>query len=120
MAFKGFPGKWGFHQVIQKNKNKNKNNSLLKAPFSLPSPSPDLHSPSPNLPPSQVAPMVKNQPANAGDFRDGGSIPVSGISPGGGHGNPLQYSCLEETHGQRSLAGYSPCGRKGSDKTEAT
>ena len=31
-----------------------------------------------------------------------------GRSPGGGHGNPLQYSCLENPHGQRSLAGYSP------------
>ena len=39
--------------------------------------------------------MVKNPPANAGDLRDIGSIPGSGRSPGGGHGNPLQYSCLE-------------------------
>ena len=43
----------------------------------------------------QVAPVVKNLPANAGDIRDMGSIPASGRSPGGGHGNPLQYSCLE-------------------------
>ena len=41
---------------------------------------------------SQVAPVVKNLPANAGDA---GSIPGSGRSPGGGHGNPLQYSSLE-------------------------
>ena len=39
--------------------------------------------------------MVKILPANAGDKRDMGSIPESGRSPGGGHGNPLQYSCLE-------------------------
>ena len=39
--------------------------------------------------------MVKNPPANAGDIRDAGSIPESGRSPGGGHSNPLQYSCLE-------------------------
>ena len=39
--------------------------------------------------------MVKNLPANAGDLRDTGSIPESGGSPGGGHGNPLQYSRLE-------------------------
>ena len=39
--------------------------------------------------------MVKNLPANAGDIRDTDSIPGSGRSPGGGHGNPLQYSCLE-------------------------
>ena len=44
---------------------------------------------------SQVVLVVKNLPANAGDGRDGGSIPVSGRSPGGGHGNPLQSSCLE-------------------------
>ena len=39
--------------------------------------------------------LVKNLPANAGDTRDVGSIPGSERSPGGGHGNPLQYSCLE-------------------------
>ena len=39
--------------------------------------------------------MVKNLPANAGDIRDPGSIPGSGRSPEGGHGNALQYSCLE-------------------------
>ena len=39
--------------------------------------------------------MVKNPLANAGDVRDTGSILGSGRSPGGGHGNPLQYSCLE-------------------------
>ena len=38
--------------------------------------------------------MVKNPPANAGDSGDGGSIPGSGRSPGRGHSNPLQYSCL--------------------------
>ena len=44
---------------------------------------------------SQVLLVLKNSPANAGDIRDTGSIPGSGRSPGGGHGNPLQYSCLE-------------------------
>ena len=44
---------------------------------------------------SQVALVVKNLPANAGDIRDLGSIPGSGGSPGGGHGNPLQYSYLK-------------------------
>ena len=39
--------------------------------------------------------VVKNLPTNAGDLRDVGSIPVLGRSPGGGHGNPLQYSCLK-------------------------
>ena len=42
------------------------------------------------------------------------------ISPGEGHGNPLQYSCLEQSHGQRSLAGYSPWGPKELDMTEVT
>ena len=39
--------------------------------------------------------VIKNPPANAGDARDTGSIPGSGRSPGGGHGNPVEYSCLE-------------------------
>ena len=39
--------------------------------------------------------MVKNPPANAGDLRDAGSVPGSGIASGGEHGSPLQYSCLE-------------------------
>ena len=45
-------------------------------------------------------------------------IPGLGRSPGGGHGNPLQCSFLENPHGQRSLAGYSPWGRKESGMTE--
>ena len=44
---------------------------------------------------SQVALVVNNLPANAGYVRDEGSIPGSGRSPEGGHGSPLQYSCLE-------------------------
>ena len=68
--------------------------------------------------PSQVALVVKNLPANAGDVRDTGSIPQSGRFPGGGHGNPLQYSCLEnsmteEPGGLESIASRS-------DKTEVT
>ena len=39
--------------------------------------------------------MIKNPPANAGDVREVGSVPELGKSPGGGHGNPLEYSCLE-------------------------
>ena len=46
------------------------------------------------------------------------SIPGLGRSPGGGHDDPLQYSCLEHPHEQRSLAGYSPWGRKESGATE--
>ena len=49
---------------------------------------------------------------------DLGLIPELGRSPGGGHGNPLQYSCLENPHGLRSLASYSPWGRKESAMTE--
>ena len=44
---------------------------------------------------SLVALVVKNPPASAGDIREVGSIPALGRSPGGGQGNPLQYSCLE-------------------------
>ena len=51
--------------------------------------------------------VVKNPPAKAGDPRDMGSIPELGKSPGGGHVNPPQYSCLENPHGQRSLEGHS-------------
>ena len=57
----------------------------------------------------------KESTCTAGDL---GSIPGLGRSPGGGHGNPLQHSCLENPHGQGSLAGYSPWGRKESDTTE--
>ena len=49
-----------------------------------------------------------------------GLIPGLGGSPAGGHGNPLQYSCLENPHGQRSLVGYSLQDCKESDMTEAT
>ena len=66
----------------------------------------------------QMALVIKNLPANARDVRDVGSIPGLGRSPGGGHGNPLQYSCLENPQGQSSLAGYSQWGRKVSDTTE--
>ena len=52
---------------------------------------------------------------NAGDT---GLIPGSGWSPGIENGKPLQYSCLEKSHGQRSLVGYSPWGRKEFDMTE--
>ena len=52
--------------------------------------------------------MVKNPPAIAGDAGDTGSIPEGGRSPGKENGNPLQYSCLGKSHGQRSLMGYSP------------
>ena len=57
----------------------------------------------------------KESACNAGDL---GSIPGLGRSPGGGHGNPLQCSCLEDPHGQRTLMGYCPWGRKESDMTE--
>ena len=43
----------------------------------------------------RVVLVVKTPPANAGDIREVGPIPLLARSPGGGHGNPLQYSCLE-------------------------
>ena len=57
----------------------------------------------------------KESTCNTGDL---GMIPGLGRSPGGRQGKPLQYSCLVNPHGQRSLAGYSPCGHKESDMTE--
>ena len=57
----------------------------------------------------------KESTQNAGDL---GLIPGLGRCPGGGHGNPLQDSCLENPHGQRSLADYHPQGHKESDTTE--
>ena len=57
----------------------------------------------------------KESACNSGDL---GSIPGLGRSLEEGHGNPLQYSCLENPHGQRSLAGYSQWGLKKSDMTE--
>ena len=60
----------------------------------------------------------KELPAKSGDVKDVILIPGSERSSGGGHGNPLQYSCLENPHGQRSLEGSSPWGCK--ETTEAT
>ena len=57
----------------------------------------------------------KEPVCNAGDL---GSVPGLGRPPGGEHGNPCQYSCLENPHGQRSLAGYCPQDCKESDMTE--
>ena len=57
----------------------------------------------------------KESACNAGDLD---SIPGLGRSPGGGNCNLLQYSCLEHPHGERSLAGYNPWGRKELDATE--
>ena len=57
----------------------------------------------------------KESACNVGDL---GSVPGLGRSPGGGHGNSLQYYSLENPHGQRSLVGYSPWGCKELDSTE--
>ena len=57
----------------------------------------------------------KEYACNAGDL---GSIPELGGAPGGEHGNPLQYCCLENPDGQRSLEGCSPWGCKALDMTE--
>ena len=60
----------------------------------------------------------KNLPAKAGKARDSGSIPGMGRSPGEGNGNPLQYSCLENSMDGGAMVGYSPWDRKESDTTE--
>ena len=57
----------------------------------------------------------KDSSCNAGNL---GLIPESGRSPGEGNVHSLQYSCLENPHGQRNLAGYSPRGHKESDISE--
>ena len=59
----------------------------------------------------------KESACSAGDT---GLISGSGRSPGEGNDNPLQYSCLENPHGQRSLVGYSPWGHKELDTIEVT
>ena len=60
--------------------------------------------------------VSKESTCNVGDL---GSIPGLGRPPpGGGHSNPLQYSCFKNPHGQRSLVGCSPWGHKESDTTE--
>ena len=68
---------------------------------------------------SQVALVVKKPPANAGDIRDTSSIPESERSLGGGHGNPLQYSCLENPM-DRGAWRATVHGVTESDTTEAT
>ena len=64
-----------------------------------------------------MAIAVKNPPANAGDLRDAGSIPGSGRSSGGGNGNPLQYSCLENSN-DRGAWWVTVHGVTESDRTE--
>ena len=64
--------------------------------------------------------LVRNLPASAGETGDVGSIPGLGRSPGGGNGNPVQCSCLEKSHGQRSLVGYGPQGHRESAVMEHT
>ena len=68
---------------------------------------------------SQVALAVKNLPSNAGNVRDTGSIPGLGRSPGGGHGNLLQYSCLDNPMDRGAWWATVP-GVTESDTTEAT
>ena len=65
---------------------------------------------------SLVAQRDRKEPAC--DIGDPGLVPGLGRSSGEGKSNPLQYSCLENPHGQRSLVGYSPWGCKESDMTD--
>ena len=67
---------------------------------------------------SQVTLIVKNPPLNSGDIRDTSSVPGIRRSPGGGHGNPFQYSCLENPIDRAAWGCYSPWGCKESDTTE--
>ena len=92
--------------------------ATIAEPGGTPMPAEEFELDSANKGFSPVALVVKNPLANAGDIGDVGSISGSEGSLGGGHSNPLQYSCLENPHGQRSLAGYSPWGCKELDTTE--
>ena len=62
--------------------------------------------------------MVKNPPTKAGDIRDVASIPGSERSPGEGHGNPLQYSCLKNPRDRGAWQATAHGGDKKSDTTE--
>ena len=66
-----------------------------------------------------ITPGSSNSKESTCSVGDLGSIPGLGGSPEGGHGNPHQYSCLENPHGRRSLVSYSPWARKESDMTES-
>ena len=68
----------------------------------------------------QVGVVVKNPPANTGNIRDLDSIPGSGRSPGGGHGNPLQYSCLQNPMDRGAWRAAVHGVTKESDTAEAT
>ena len=72
-------------KIFGRKQNKNRDVYILKYPVSW------------------GLPVVKNLSANAANVGDMGFIPGLGRSPGGGNGNPLQYSCLENSHKQRSL-----------------
>ena len=74
--------------------------------------------PSPIFGASQVAPVVKNPPANAGDARVMGSIPGMGRFPGEGNGNPLQYSCLGNPMDRGAWWATVHWGHKETDTTE--
>ena len=65
-----------------------------------------------------MAQVIKNPPADAGGTGDMDLIPGSGRSPGGGNGNPLQYSCLENPTDSGTWGDYSPWGSKESDTPE--
>ena len=64
-----------------------------------------------------MALLVKNLPTNAQDIRDAGLIAGLGRSPGGGHDDPLQHSCLENPKDRGAWTSYSPWGHKESDTT---
>ena len=91
---------------------------ICPCPNSRPS-SPEFIVVSPKNQGSPSGTVVRNPPDNAGDTRDRGSIPGLGRLPEVGNGKSLQYSCLENSHGQRSLPGsYSPRGHKDLDMTK--
>ena len=88
---------WLFLEVAVVYRQRTACQSVIPWPASLASPGNllEMHILKAPLWASQMVLVVKNPPANAGDIRDEGSVPRLGRSPGGGHSNPLQYSCLE-------------------------
>ena len=104
-------GQWNSSQQSSNKKKERKKWRLLKGLVRWHQADKHLHYGTLGLPGGSDG---KESACSVGDL---GSIPGLWRSPGGGHGNPLQYSCLESPHGQRSLVGYSPRGCKELDTT---
>ena len=88
----------------------------IPSPWDLPNPG--IEPRSPTVQEDSLPGKPKQSACQNKKLKGQGSIPGLERAPGGGNSNPLQYSCLEKSHLQRSLAGYSPWGHKESNTTE--